>query len=164
MKVSIIDSALPDIIRKYLPNVDVWKCHQCGQCSSVCPSFRYGGIRTREVIERASIGALDPSKDPSVWLCMMCQGCTERCQLGVEPAMVITLIRNMAAESGNLPDHFAEEARLFIDTGLSFPKTGLTKKIRKEMGLDDIEVKSSTLEDLRTIIERTRLGRIKLER
>lgn len=95
---------------------------------------------------------------------MMCQGCTERCQLGVEPAMVITLVRNMAAESGNLPDHFAEEARLFIDTGLSFPKTGLTKKIRKEMGLDDIEVKSSTLEDLRTIIERTRLGRIKLER
>ena len=78
--------------------------------------------------------------------------------------MIITLIRNLAGEAGNIPDHFAEEGKLFVDTGLSFPKTGLTMKIRKEMGLDDIGVDPSALEDLKIIVERTRLGRIKLER
>jgi hypothetical protein len=78
--------------------------------------------------------------------------------------MVITLIRNLAAEVGNRPDHFAEEARLFVDTGLSFPKTGLTKKLRKEMGLDELEVDPSSLEDLKVIVGITRLGRVKLER
>ncbi len=94
---------------------------------------------------------------------MMCQGCTERCQLGVEPAMVITLARNIAAQSGYLPDQFAREARLFIDTGLSFPKTGLTNKIRKELDLDDIDVDPSTLDEVKLIVDRTGLGRIRLE-
>ncbi|MGD0056274.1 MAG: 4Fe-4S dicluster domain-containing protein [Methanomassiliicoccales archaeon] len=159
-----MDPSFPDALRNILPEVELWKCHQCGQCSGVCPSFQHGGIRVGEIIERASIGALELSKDSSVWLCMMCQGCTERCQLGVEPATVITLIRNLAAEAGNRPDRFAEEAKLFIDTGLSFPKTGLTKKLRKEMGLDDFEVDRSSLEDLKVIVEKTRLGRVKLER
>lgn len=164
MKISVMDPSLPGALQKILPEMDLWKCHQCGQCSGVCPSFQHGGIRTREIIERASVGALELSKDSSIWLCMMCQGCTERCQLGVDPATVITLIRNLAAEAGNRPDHFAEEAKLFIDTGLSFPKTGLTKKLRKEMGLNELEVDRSSLEDLKVIVEKTRLGRVKLER
>jgi heterodisulfide reductase subunit C len=163
VKISVMDPSLPDALRKILPEMQLWKCHQCGQCSSVCPSYQHGGIRIGEIIERASVGALEVSRDPSIWLCMLCQGCTERCQLGANPATVITLIRNIAAASGNLPKHLAEEAKLFLETGLSFPQTGLTKKLRKEMGLKEVEVEDSSLRDLKLIVSRTRLGRLKLE-
>ena len=57
----------------------------------------------------------------------------------------------------------AEEAKLFLETGLSFPQTGLTEKLRKEMGLKEVEVEDSSLRDLKLIVSRTRLGRLKLE-
>lgn len=158
-----MDPSLPDLILDLLPKAEMWRCDQCGQCSGVCPSYRHGGIRTREVIERASTGSLDLDSDRSVWKCMMCQGCTERCQLGADPAMVITLVRNLAAEAGNRPECFADEARLFIRTGLSFPCTGMTRKLRREMGLPDLEVDEASLRDVRLIIERTRMGRLGLE-
>ena len=114
-------------------------------------------------MERALIGAIDVASEESIWLCTMCNSCTERCQLGVDPASVICSLRNLAAEEGNSPDHFLSEARLFMETGMAFPMTGLTRKLRKEMGLDDLEVDERALEDVGKIVERTRLGRLRIE-
>ncbi len=109
------------------------------------------------------VGAIDLSVEKSIWACMMCQGCTERCQLGADPSLVITVLRNIAAEKGNRPQLYAEEAKLFIDTGLSFPRTGLTRKLRKEMGLDDVEVSEEVVGEIRHIVRRTGLGRLGFE-
>lgn len=117
----------------------------------------------RETIERAMVGAIDLSTEKAIWTCMMCQGCTERCQLEADPSLVITVLRNIAAEKGNRPQHYAEEAKLFIGTGLSFPRTGLTRKLRKEMGLDDVEVSEEVIGEIRHIVRRTGLGRLGFE-
>lgn len=143
-----------------ISRMDLWRCHQCGQCTPVCPSARHDGIRTREVMERASIGAIDLSKDVSIWQCVMCNSCSERCQLGVDPSHVITLLRNAAALQGNLPEHFAEELKLFRSSGMSFPRTGLTKKMRKEFSLPDLEVSAETMDELSKLLTRTKLGRL----
>jgi heterodisulfide reductase subunit C len=153
----------PDLeheLQDAISRMDLWRCHQCGQCTPVCPSARYGGIRTREVMERASIGAIDLSKDVSIWQCVMCNSCSERCQLGVDPSHVITLLRNAAALQGNRPEHFAEELRLFRSSGMSFPRTGLTKKMRKEFSLPDLEVSAKTMDELSKLLIRTKLGRL----
>jgi heterodisulfide reductase subunit C len=153
----------PDLeheLQDTISRMDLWKCDQCGQCTPVCPSARHGGIRTREVMERASIGAIDLSKDLSIWQCVMCNSCSERCQLGVDPSHVITLLRNAAALQGNRPEHFAEELRLFKSTGMSFPRTGLTKKMRKEFSLPDLEVSMETMEELSKLLIKTKLGRL----
>lgn len=143
--------------------VDLALCHQCGQCTSICPSYRHGGIRTQEMVERASLGALDVKTDDSIWKCTMCNSCTERCQLGVDPAHLIVMLRNRAVLEGNIPDHYASEAKMLIKTGLAFPITGLTRKFREDMGLEELEVEESTLRELNTIIERTKIGGIDLE-
>jgi heterodisulfide reductase subunit C len=137
-------------------------CHQCSQCSGVCPSFRQGGINPRDTVMRYVSGMGDP-RDPTLWLCTMCQSCTERCQMEVGPADLIQDLRSSAVQTGNCPKAFSDEARLFLRTGMSFPNSGLTKKIRKEMGLPDIQTDARTLEELTIISKRSRLGELKLD-
>jgi len=160
---SKLEPGLDDKLGGAMVRFELWRCHQCGQCTPVCPSRRHGGIQTREVMLRAHVGAIDLAADRQIWQCTMCNSCSERCQLGVDPAHVITLLREEAAARGNLPQHFREEAKLFISSGMSFPRTGLTRKMRKEFGLEDLSVTNETMEELRHILKATRLGRVKVE-
>jgi heterodisulfide reductase subunit C1 len=155
-----LEVGLEDELQDALSRMELWRCTQCGQCTPVCPSARNDGIRTRDVMQRALVGAMDLSKEISIWQCVMCNSCSERCQLGVAPAHVITLLRNAAAFRGNYPDHFAEELKLFKSTGMSFPRTGLTKKMRKEFSLPELDVSKETMEELAKLFERTKLGRL----
>jgi hypothetical protein len=43
---------------------------------------------------------------------------------------------------------------------MSFPRTGLTKKIRKEFSLPDLEVSAETMDELSKLLIRTKLGRL----
>jgi hypothetical protein len=83
--------------------------------------------------------------------------------MGVEPSEILMFLRGEAAVRGNIPRHFSEEAKLFIDSGLSFPNSGMTRKLRKELGLDVLTVSPETLEQLAVLLKRTRLGGLKLE-
>jgi heterodisulfide reductase subunit C len=141
----------------------IWKCQQCGLCSGICPSEKAGGIRPIDILTRASLGTLRLDEERSLWLCAVCNSCTERCQMGVGPSDVITFLRGEAAARGNVPKHFSEEAKLFVRSGLSFPNTGMTKKLRKELGLEELTVPAETMEQLAVLIKRTRLGGLKLE-
>jgi heterodisulfide reductase subunit C len=140
----------------------IWKCQQCGLCSGICPSEKAGGIRPIDILIRTSQGVLDLREERSIWLCAMCNSCTERCQMEVDPAEAIAHIRGEATVLGNVPKHFSEEAKLFIRSGLSFPNTGMTKKLRKDLGLGDLEVPAETMEQLSQLIGKTRLGGLKL--
>jgi len=160
---STVDLGLDEKLEGELLRCELWRCHQCGQCTPVCPSRQHEGIQIRDVMERAHVGAIDLAVDRQIWQCTMCNSCSERCQLGVDPAHVITLLREEAVARGNIPLHFKEEARLFISSGMSFPRTGLTKKLRKEFGLEDLDVSIETMEELRRILAATRLGRVKVE-
>lgn len=142
--------------------IEALRCHQCSQCSGVCPSLGQGGINPREIMMRHAEGISEV--DGSVlWLCTMCHSCVERCQLEASPAELIKELRGRSAENGNVPKAFAEEAKLFQKTGLSFPNSGLTKKMRKELGLGDIVVETRTLEELTHLVQNSRLGRLRLE-
>jgi hypothetical protein len=83
--------------------------------------------------------------------------------MGVDPAETIALLRGESANLGNIPKHFSEEAKLFIRSGLSFPNTGMTKKLRKDLGLDELTVPTETMEQLAMLLRKTRLGGLRLE-
>lgn len=138
-------------------------CQQCGECASVCPSQRHGGIRPADLMARAALGAVDPMEDRTLWQCARCMACSERCPSDADPGEVIARLRELAVQRGNRPQYFVEEAKRFLATGICFPRTGMTKKMRKELALPDGEVTTAALKDVAEICRRTGLGRLRLE-
>lgn len=124
----------------------------------MCPSQKKGGIRPAELMARASVGACRP-EDTALWLCARCMSCSERCPSDADPGEVIARLRERAAERGNIPSYLLDEAKRFGTTGLCFPRTGMTKKMRKELGLPDGEVSERAIKECAEIIRRTGLGR-----
>lgn len=129
----------------------------------MCPSQRHDGIRPAELMARASLGAEDPAEDRKLWQCARCMACSERCPSDADPGEMIALLRELAVQKGNRPQYFIEEAKRFLQTGICFPRTGMTRKMRKELGLPDGETAAHALKDVAEICERTGLGRLKLE-
>jgi heterodisulfide reductase subunit C2 len=73
---------------------DVRKCMRCGKCSATCPSYdemEYHPHHFVYLVERGDIERLMESE--SIYKCLTCFACVERCPRGVEPAKVVEAIR-----------------------------------------------------------------------
>ena len=151
----------PEMVRWLDRNVpQATRCQQCGGCAAVCPSQRHDGIRPAELMARAILGSCDPLADRTLWLCARCMSCSERCPSAADPGTVIARLRERAVAGGKVPSFLQEEAERFFSTGLCFPHTGMTKKMRKERGLSDGELSAQSVEEAREICRRTGLGRV----
>ena len=74
--------------------VDVRKCMRCGKCTATCPAFdemEYHPHQFVYMVERGDIEKLTSS--PSIWRCLSCFACMERCPRQVEPAKLIEAVR-----------------------------------------------------------------------
>ena len=72
----------------------VQKCMRCGKCSATCPSYDEMEYHPHEfvyMIERGDVEKL--LKSESIYKCLTCFACVERCPRGVEPAKVIEAVR-----------------------------------------------------------------------
>ena len=83
--------------------VDVLKCMRCGKCSGTCPSYdemEYHPHQFVYMVEKGDIETLMNSK--SIYKCLTCFACVERCPRGVEPAKVVEAVRLAAVrQQGN---------------------------------------------------------------
>ncbi len=72
----------------------VQKCMRCGKCSATCPSYDEMEYHPHEfvyMVERGDVEKLMESE--SIYKCLTCFACVERCPRGVEPAKVIEAVR-----------------------------------------------------------------------
>ncbi len=72
----------------------VQKCMRCGKCSATCPSYDEMEYHPHEFVymtERGEVEKLLASE--SVYKCLSCFACVERCPRGVEPARLIEAVR-----------------------------------------------------------------------
>ena len=77
-----------------ISGVNTRKCMKCGKCSGTCPAFHEMDIHPHQfvsMVEKGDIAALMESK--SLWTCLSCFACVERCPRGVEPAKLIEAVR-----------------------------------------------------------------------
>lgn len=73
---------------------DVRKCMKCGKCSGRCPAYADMDVKPHQFvtyIEKGEIDKLLNSK--SLYTCLSCFACVERCPRGVAPANVIEAVR-----------------------------------------------------------------------
>lgn len=70
------------------------RCMKCGKCSASCPSFNemeYAPHKFVDMIVHNRVQELLDSK--SIFYCLSCFACVERCPRGVEPAKIVEAIR-----------------------------------------------------------------------
>ena len=74
--------------------VDVRKCMRCGKCTATCPAFdemEYHPHQFVYMVEKGDVEKLAAS--PSIYKCLSCFACVDRCPRGVEPAKVVEAVR-----------------------------------------------------------------------
>lgn len=82
---------------------NVLKCMRCGKCSATCPSYddmEYHPHQFVYMVEKGDIEKLMSSE--SLYKCLTCFACVDRCPRGVEPAKVVEAVRLAAVrKQGN---------------------------------------------------------------
>ncbi|HEZ7986300.1 MAG TPA: 4Fe-4S dicluster domain-containing protein [Ruminococcus sp.] len=93
--------------------VNVLKCMRCGKCSATCPSYdemEYHPHQFVYMVEKGDIETL--MKSDSIYKCLTCFACVDRCPRNVEPAKVVEAVRLAAVrKQGNnhlIPDSIPE--------------------------------------------------------
>ena len=76
--------------------VDVLKCMRCGKCSGTCPSYDEMEYHPHQFVYMVEKGEIDKlMASPSIYKCLSCFACVERCPRGVEPAKLVEAVRAM---------------------------------------------------------------------
>ncbi|MBB5218144.1 MULTISPECIES: 4Fe-4S dicluster domain-containing protein [Treponema] len=77
-----------------ISGVNPKKCMVCGKCSGTCPNYdamEYHPHQFVQMVENGEIEKLLESK--SIYACMSCFACLERCPRQVEPVKLIEAVR-----------------------------------------------------------------------
>ena len=81
---------------KEISGANPQKCMKCGKCSATCPAFNEMDIKPHQFVSyviNENIEALVNSA--SLWKCLSCFACVERCPRDVKPAKLIEAVRQM---------------------------------------------------------------------
>ena len=81
---------------KEISGVNPLKCMKCGKCSATCPAFNEMDIKPHQFVSyviNENIEALVNSA--SLWKCLSCFACVERCPRDVKPGKIIDGARQL---------------------------------------------------------------------
>lgn len=109
---------------------DAKKCMKCGKCSGSCPAYQDMDIKPHQFvsyIEKNEIDKLLNSK--SLFTCLTCFACVERCPRGVAPAAIIEAVRQEVIRMQGENRVKAEEIPEIVDDKI--PQQLLVSMFRK---------------------------------
>ena len=77
-----------------ISGVNPKKCMRCGKCSGTCPSYDEMEYHPHQFVYMVESGDIEPLlNSPSIYQCLSCFACVERCPRSVEPAKLIEAVR-----------------------------------------------------------------------
>ena len=113
-----------------MSGVDVRKCMACGKCSGACPSYNEMEYHPHQFVSMVKKGNIEPlMKSESVYKCLTCYACIERCPRGVEPAKLIEAIRLLAVRPQGSNHIKADDIPSLLDPEL--PQQAIVTTFRK---------------------------------
>ena len=72
------------------------KCMKCGKCSATCPAFNEMDIKPHQFVSYVVNNNVEELvKSESLWKCLSCFACVERCPRDVQPGKVIDAARQL---------------------------------------------------------------------
>ena len=81
-----------EIVR--MSGVNPSKCMRCGKCSATCPAYDEMEYHPHQFVNMVDSGDIEPLlSSKSLYKCLSCFACIERCPRGVEPAKLVEAVR-----------------------------------------------------------------------
>lgn len=81
-----------EIIRS--SGVNPKKCMRCGKCTATCPAFDEMEYHPHQFVNMVETGDIEPLlQSQSLYQCLSCFACIDRCPRGVEPAKLVEAVR-----------------------------------------------------------------------
>ena len=101
---------------KEISGVNPLKCMKCGKCSASCPSYNEMDIKPHQFVsyvQNGDIEALVNSK--SLYKCLSCFACIERCPRDVKPGKLIDAARQLVIRQRGQQYLSADEIPQLLD-------------------------------------------------
>ncbi len=117
-----------EIVR--VSKVNPKKCMKCGKCSGTCPAYDEMEYHPHQFVYMVETGDIEPLlKSKSIYRCLSCFACIDRCPRGVEPAKIVEAVRLTAIrQQGN--NHLkADDIPALLDEDL--PQQAIVSALRK---------------------------------
>ena len=113
-----------------ISGVNPKKCMVCGKCSGTCPNYGQMEYHPHQFVQMVENGELEPLlNSTSIYKCLSCFACLERCPRQVEPAKLIEAVR-MVVERQRGPQHLeSESVPSFLDEDM--PQQAIVSAFRK---------------------------------
>ena len=98
---------------KEISGVNPLKCMKCGKCSATCPAFNEMDIKPHQFVSYVLNGDIDAlANSKSLWKCLSCFACVERCPRDVQPGRLIDATRQLVirqkGQTGLAPEEIPE--------------------------------------------------------
>ena len=110
--------------------VNPLKCMRCGKCSGTCPAYDEMEYHPHEFVYMVERGDIEPLlNSKSLYKCLTCFACVDRCPRDVEPAKLVEAVRLMVirqqGQNHLKPDQIPE----MLDDDL--PQQAIVSALRK---------------------------------
>lgn len=106
------------------------QCMKCGKCSATCPAFDEMDIHPHMFASMVAEGRIDELlASESIWRCLSCFACVERCPRNVEPAKLIEAVKVQVLRQRGGSQLSPDDIQALLDPEL--PQQALMAAFRK---------------------------------
>jgi len=145
----LVKDVLKDL--KASPDLGIYKCVQCGMCTSVCPGASQTEYDPRDMIRRVLEDDETVIDDEDIWNCFSCYTCNSICPSGNNASEINQILRQMSIDKGEGIQKivsFAAYGDSFMELGVgSIPNTFFDVMV-KDVGPEYMNLKLN-IEDIR---------------
>ena len=113
-----------------ISGVDPKKCMKCGKCAGTCPAYVEMEFHPHQFVAMVNSGDNEPLlNSESIYKCLSCFACTQRCPRDVEPAKLIEALRLCVIREQGKNHLKSDEIPMLLDDEL--PQQAIVSAMRK---------------------------------
>lgn len=115
-----------------ISGVNPLRCMRCGKCSATCPSYEEMEYHPHQFVYMVETGDIEPLlNSESLYKCISCFACVERCPRGVEPAKLVEAIRLIKIRQKDANRMTADDVPPAAEADADLPQQAVVSAFRK---------------------------------
>ena len=115
-----------------ISGVNPLRCMRCGKCSATCPSYEEMEYHPHQFVYMVETGDIEPLlNSESLYKCLSCFACVERCPRGVEPAKLVEAIRLIKIRQRDANRMTADDVPPAAEADADLPQQAVVSAVRK---------------------------------